>query len=572
LKYISNKKGAKMQKLWNVKSYDEKYISDIMKKYKISEILSKLLVSHDIGFDEIDNFLVANLDNLKDPYLIKDMDKFVNRLCNAITQGEKICIYGDYDVDGITSITIMYNFLEELGANVNYYLPDRLSEGYGLNKEALNEIRNNGTTLLITVDCGITAIEEIKYAGEIGLDVCVTDHHECGDELPNAICIINPKQKGDKSEFKFHAGVGVAFKCITALSMRYNLNKDRYLKYLDIVAVGTISDIVSLTGENRIIAKFGLEAMKVTKNIGLAAILKLVGSNEIDSILVSFALAPRINACGRMGNASLAVELLLAKNVSKANKMALELDEQNKLRQEVEKNIFNQALKMVQDNELYKKSAIVLYDESWHNGVIGIVASKLVNMYFKPVILFTKENGIIRGSGRCELGFSLYEALTKCKDLLIQFGGHELAAGMTIEYDKIEEFKNRFYDVVTEINPGESKEIIDIDVEIKKENLNISTIKDTISMKPYGQGNKEPVFIYKGLKVQAISTIKDGKHLKLTLRDMNSLLVGIAFSSGYRRDEFVIGDKIDIVGNININTFTNPKTIQFIIKDFKKSK
>ncbi|MDD2376183.1 MAG: single-stranded-DNA-specific exonuclease RecJ [Clostridia bacterium] len=560
-----------MQKLWNVKSYDEEYISKIMDRYKISAILSKLIVSHGIAFDDIKDFLKANLENLKDPYLIKDMNKFVDRVSNAISKGEKICIYGDYDVDGITSIIIMYKFLEELGANVSYYLPDRLSEGYGLNRDALNNIRDKGTSLLITVDCGITAIEEIKYASGIGLHVCVTDHHECSDELPDAICIVNPKQSGDKSEFKFHAGVGVAFKCITALSMKHNLNKDRYLKYLDIAAVGTISDIVPLTGENRIIAKFGIEAMKVTKNIGLSAILKLVGSNEIDSILVSFALAPRINACGRMGNAGLAVELLLAKNLHEANKIALKLDEQNKLRQQVEKNIFDQALKMVEENEADKKSSIVLYDENWHNGVIGIVASKLVNIYFKPVILFTKENGVIRGSGRCEVGFSLYEALTKCKDLLIQFGGHELAAGMTIESDKIEQFKNKFDEIVNEISPGENKEIIDIDAEITRDDLNINTIIDTISMKPYGQGNKEPVFIYKGLKVQAISTIKDGKHLKLTLRDMNSLLIGIAFSSGHRRDELVVGDKIVIVGNISINTFTSPKTIQFIIKDFKKS-
>ncbi|MDF2866003.1 MAG: recJ [Clostridia bacterium] len=560
-----------MQKLWNVKNYDEEYISKIMNKYKISEILGKLLVSHNIEFNEIENFLKANLDNLKDPYLIKDMDKFVERVSNAVIHGEKICIYGDYDVDGITSITVMYKFLEEMGAKVSYYLPDRLSEGYGLNKEALDDIKSKGTSLLITVDCGITAIDEIKYARDIGLDVCITDHHECSLILPEATCIINPKQAGDTSEFKFHAGVGVAFKCITALSMKHNLSKDSYLKYLDIVALGTISDIVSLTGENRIIAKFGLEAMKVTKNIGLSAILKLVGSNEIDSIMVSFSLAPRINACGRMGNAGLAVELLLAKNPKEAAKIASQLDEQNKLRQEVEKDIFDQALAMVKDNELDKKSAIILYDEKWHNGVIGIVASKLVNIYFKPVILFTRENGIIRGSGRCEVGFSLYEALTKCKDLLIQFGGHELAAGMTIELSKIEEFKEKFYEVVTEINPGESKEIIEIDAEIKKEDLNVNTIKDTITMKPYGQGNKEPVFIYKGLKVQAISTIKDGKHLKLTLRDMNTLIVGIAFSFGNRRDELVIGDKIDIVGSININTFTNPKTIQFIIKDFKKN-
>ncbi|MEG1989553.1 MAG: single-stranded-DNA-specific exonuclease RecJ [Clostridia bacterium] len=559
-----------MQKLWNIKTYDSTRISEIMEKYKVSEILAKLMISRNIKFEEIPMFLNSTLNELKDPFLIKDMNKFVDRISTAITNKEKICIYGDYDVDGITSITIMYKFLEELGVKISYYLPDRLSEGYGLNKEALKLIKESGNTLLITVDCGITAIEEVNYASSIGLDVCITDHHECGDTLPNAVCIINPKQAGDNSEFKFHAGVGVAFKCLMALKVKYNLKEESYLKYIDIVSVGTISDIVSLTGENRVIAKFGIEAMKTTKNIGLAAILKLIGISEIDSTLVSFALAPRINACGRMGNASLAVELLLAKTNQEATKIAAKLDEQNKLRQAVEKDIFNQALEIVKKEQLDKQSSIILYCENWHNGVIGIVASKLVNIYFKPVILFTKENGIIRGSGRCQLGFSLYEALNNCKDLLLQFGGHELAAGMTIEFNKIEEFKTKFNEVVVKLNPNESKEIIDIDAEIKKEDLNASTLRDTYIMKPYGQENKEPVFIYKGLKLQAISTIKDDKHLRMTLKDNNILIVGIAFSSGYRRDELKIGDKVDVVGCLNINTYTTPKTIQLIIKDFKK--
>ncbi|MEG1705190.1 MAG: single-stranded-DNA-specific exonuclease RecJ [Clostridia bacterium] len=559
-----------MQKLWNIKTYDSTRISEIMEKYKVSEILAKLMISRNIKIEEIPMFLNSSLNELKDPFLIKDMNKFVDRISTAITNKEKICIYGDYDVDGITSITIMYKFLEELGVKISYYLPDRLSEGYGLNKEALKLIKESGNTLLITVDCGITAIEEVNYASSIGLDVCITDHHECGDTLPNAVCIINPKQAGDNSEFKFHAGVGVAFKCLMALKVKYNLKEESYLKYIDIVSVGTISDIVSLTGENRVIAKFGIEAMKTTKNIGLAAILKLIGISEIDSTLVSFALAPRINACGRMGNASLAVELLLAKTNQEATKIAAKLDEQNKLRQAVEKDIFNQALEIVKKEQLDKQSSIILYCENWHNGVIGIVASKLVNIYFKPVILFTKENGIIRGSGRCQLGFSLYEALNNCKDLLLQFGGHELAAGMTIEFNKIEEFKTKFNEVVVKLNPNESKEIIDIDAEIKKEDLNASTLRDTYIMKPYGQENKEPVFIYKGLKLQAISTIKDDKHLRMTLKDNNILIVGIAFSSGYRRDELKIGDKVDVVGCLNINTYTTPKTIQLIIKDFKK--
>ncbi|MEG1010026.1 MAG: DHHA1 domain-containing protein, partial [Clostridia bacterium] len=305
---------------------------------------------------------------------------------------------------------------------------------------------------------------------------------------------------------------------ITALGIKYNLKEDSYLKYLDIVAVGTVSDIVSLTGENRIITRYGIEMLKTTKNLGLAALLKLVGINDIDSLLISFAIAPRINACGRMGNARIAVELLLCKTNIEAEKLAIKLNEQNILRQGVEKKIFDEALDIVKTNDLDKLNAIILYNESWHNGVIGIVASKLVNIYNKPVILFTKENDVIRGSGRCQAGFSLYESLTKCKDLLTQFGGHELAAGMTIDKSKIEEFKNRFYEVAGELNISSEEKIIEVDAEIKKEDLNILTIKDTIKMKPYGQGNLEPLFIYKGFKIQAISTIKEDKHLKLTLK------------------------------------------------------
>lgn len=375
---------------------------------------------------------------------------------------------------------------------------------------------------------------------------------------------------GCNSKFKELAGVGVAFKCTMALAKEFNLDESSYMKYIDMVAIGTISDIVSLTSENRIISKYGLEAIKVTKNVGLAALLKLVGSNEIDSTLVSFSLAPRINACGRMGNASLAVELFLCEKPQEASRLAEKLDMQNKQRQEIERKIYEQALKIATEKGLVVKNSIVLYDENWHSGIIGIVASKLVNMFYKPVILFTKENGVVRGSGRCPTGFSLYNAVSECKDLLVQFGGHEHAAGMTIEEDKIDEFRDKFEEVVKNIVPKDNREVLDIDLEITKEDLNVRTVKDVYLIKPYGQMNPEPVFVYKNLKVQAISTIKEGKHLKLTLRDQNNLILGIGFGCGDRRDELVIGDKVDIVANIAINTYTSPKTIQFMLKDFRK--
>ena len=560
-----------MQKTWCLKKYDEEKIEKIKSTYNVSDIMAKLLMSRNIEFQDIDMFLNGTIDDLYDPYDIKDMEKIVERIDIAIKRNEKICIYGDYDVDGITSITIMYKFLTKLGLDIMYYLPDRLVEGYGINNNALEEIKESGVTLIITVDCGITAIDEIEYAKKLGLDVCITDHHECTDKLPNAYAVVNPKRKDDKSKFKMLAGVGVAFKCLMAISKRYNLPKESYLKYLDIVSIGTISDIVPLVGENRIISKYGLKMMEKTKNLGLKELLKIVNYKDIDSMMVSFGMAPRINACGRMGNASAAVKLLLETDSQKAEKIAVELDELNQERKNVESLIFNQALELIEKENLENKNSIVLYNSSWHNGVIGIVASRLVNMYYKPVILLTKEHGFIRGSGRCPAGFSLYDALGECKDLLIQFGGHELAAGLSIKEENIEAFIKKFEEVVESRKETISEQIINIDSIISRRNLNAQIIKDIRFLKPYGQSNQVPIFLYKGLKVAAIRTIKDDKHLKLVLKDDRSLIDAVGFSLGARRDEIRIGDKIDVVANVELNSYNTPKTIQLVIQDFKKS-
>lgn len=561
-----------MQKKWVIKDYDKDQVLKLKNDFKLTDIMSKLLLARDIKYNEIDKFLNGTLKDIKDPYLLKDMNKLVDRIDKAIQNKEKICIYGDYDVDGITSITIMYQFLSSLGADVTYYLPDRLIEGYGVNTSALDVIKKRGVSLVITVDCGITAVEETKYAKSIGLDICITDHHECAEILPDAIAIVNPKQKDDSSEYKFHAGVGVAFKCLMALSKKYGLSENSYLKYLDIVAIGTISDIVALTDENRIISKYGLAMIKNTQNIGLKALIELLDIKEIDSTAVSFSLAPRINACGRMGKAGVAVELLLEKDIEKAKQIAITLDELNTKRQEIEKEIFENAIDMINLNGMENKKSIVLYNKSWHNGVIGIVASKLVNMYQKPVILLTKENNVIRGSGRCQQGISLYDSLTKCKDTLIQFGGHELAAGLSIEEENLQKFIDEFEKVIfEEVGDKEPEQIIDIDMQIFEKDLNVSLIKDLYKLRPYGQSNKVPQFLYKGLKITAIRTLKDDKHLKLTLKDNKFLLDALAFSQGNRRDELRLGDKIDVVCSVEVNTFTSPRTIQLILQDFKKS-
>ena len=560
-----------MQKTWCLKKYDEEKIEKIKSTYNVSDIMAKLLMSRNIEFQDIDMFLNGTIDDLYDPYDIKDMEKIVDRIDVALKRHEKVCIYGDYDVDGITSITIMYKFLTKLGIDIMYYLPDRLVEGYGINNNALDEIKSQGVSLIITVDCGITAIEEIEYAKKIGLDVCITDHHECTENLPDAYAIINPKRKDDNSKFKMLAGVGVAFKCLMAIAEKYNLAKEEYLKYLDIVSIGTISDIVPLVGENRIISKYGLKMMEKTKNLGLKELLKIVNYKDIDSMMVSFGMAPRINACGRMGNASAAVKLLLEKDDQKAEKIAMELDELNQERKNVESIIYNQTLDIIKKENLEDKNSIVLYNSSWHNGVIGIVASRLVNMYYKPVILLTKEHGFIRGSGRCPSGFSLYDALSECKELLIQFGGHELAAGLSIDEKNIEAFIEKFEEVVKSRKDTICDQIINIDSVISRKNLNAQIIKDIRALKPYGQSNQVPIFLYKGLKVAAIRTIKDDKHLKLVLKDDKSLIDAVGFSLGIRRDEIRIGDKIDVVANVELNSYNTPKTIQLVIQDFKKS-
>ncbi|MEG0074017.1 MAG: single-stranded-DNA-specific exonuclease RecJ [Clostridia bacterium] len=558
-----------MNKKWIIKKYDENILTKIQKENNVSSTLAKLIISRNV--ENIEEYLRPSLTSLRDPYIMKDMSKIVDRITKAIESKEKITIFGDYDVDGVTSINILMSFILERGGIVDYYLPDRLEEGYGLNKEALKQIRERGTTLVVTVDCGISAIEEVDYANSIGLDVCITDHHECPDILPNACAIVNPKQKDCKYEFKMFAGVGVAFKVISALAMKYNLEKDTYLKFLDIAALGTISDIVPLVDENRTIAKYGIEKIKETENLGLKALIKVAGYKQVDSTMVSFGLAPRINACGRMGDSSLAVKLFFSKTIEEAQVIAQKLEVQNRQRQDIEKKIYNEALEIIKKEELYKNSTIVLGHKDWHHGVIGIVASKLTELYVKPVILLTFDKGIGKGSGRTPFGFSLYEALSECSKYIIQFGGHEVAAGLTIKEADFDNFKNMFEKVANKNIKGQFEQTIEIDTEVTKADLNKATIKDIDAVKPFGQANTEPIFIYRKLAVSSVRTLMEDKHLKLVLKDENNLIDAIAFGMGNRRDELVLGQKIDVVCSIGINNFGPTKKVQLIIKDFSKS-
>ena len=500
------------------------------------------------------------------------MEKAVERIINAIEKQEKVTIYGDYDVDGITSITVLKGYLKDRGLEVETYIPNRLNEGYGLNKDAIEKIHNNGCQLMITVDCGISGLEEIEYANSLGIETIVTDHHEPGNKLPNAIAVIDNKRKDSQYPFRELAGVGVVFKLIQAISIKLGLAEEEYLKYLDIVCIGTISDIVPLIDENRVITKLGLMLVRQTKNIGLRAILKSSGYTKIDSNTISFGVAPRINACGRMGVAEEALELFLSNNFNNVMELARKLNEHNRVRQETEKLIFEEALKQIQENQLEKNNTIVVSGENWHHGVIGIVSSKITEMYFKPSILLSFEgDNLGKGSGRSIPGFDLHDALMKCEDCIEKFGGHSMAIGITVKREKLEKLKQELEEIAIKEKINEIVPIIKIDAKINLSEVNKEMVESLKELEPFGEGNKMPIFAFKNLKIDSIRALSEGKHLKLTLKDNNTIVNAIGFNMGELVQDYRIGDKIDVVGTLEINSFNGMDSIQINMKDLMKS-
>jgi len=562
-----------MNKKWQIYEVDENKVKEIQEKYQLNKLLATILVNRGItDKEEIRKFLNPTRNDFHNPFLIKDMEKAVERIIKAIENQENVTIYGDYDVDGITSITVLKSFLQDRGLEVNSYIPNRLDEGYGLNREAIEKIVKDGSQLMITVDCGISAIEEIEYANSLKIDTIVTDHHEPGNELPNAIAVIDNKRKDSEYPFRELAGVGVVFKLIQALGITLGLKEEEYLKYLDIVCIGTISDIVPLVDENRVIAKLGLMLIRQTKNIGLRSILNSSGYNKIDSTTISFGVAPRINACGRMGKAEEALELLLSKNINQVNELTKKLNKHNTTRQETEKNIFNNVVKHIKEEHLENNNAIIVGGENWHHGVIGIVSSKITEMYFKPSILLSfEDDGVGKGSGRSIPGFDLHDALMKCTDSIEKFGGHSMAVGITIKKDNFEKFKEEFEKITANSNIHEIIPVIQVDGKIELKNINKDMVEDLKQLEPFGEGNKIPVFIFKNLKIDSIRALSEGKHLKLTLKDNNTILNAIGFNMGYITEEYRIGDKIDVVGVLEMNSFNGVESLQINIKDIMKS-
>ena len=563
-----------MNKSWEYCKIDEKEVEKISKEYEISNILARILVKKNlVNSKDIEKFLNPTRQSFYDPYLMPDMDKAVDRIIKAIEKKEKIVIFGDYDVDGITSVTVLKSFLEDRNIDVNFYIPNRLEEGYGLNKKAIEYLAEEKNNLLITVDCGIAGVEEVEYAKTLGLDVIVTDHHEAPDIIPNAIAVIDAKRKDSTYPFRELAGVGVSFKLIQALSIKLNLDDKEYLKYLDIVCIGTISDIVPLVDENRVITKLGLKLVNQTKNIGLKQLIIESGYENVNSFAVSFGLSPRINACGRMGNAILALELFLTKDEEKAKEIAIKLNEFNKQRQQIEKRMFDEAVEKIEKEDKNNK-VIVLSSNNWHHGIIGIVSSKITDMYFKPSILICEENdnNIAKGSGRSVPGFDLFEALNNVKDDIYKFGGHSMAIGISIEKEKIEKFKKDFEKYALNTNISDIIPVINIDEEISLKDINIESVKELDLLEPFGEQNSNPIFMIKNLKIDSIRSLSEGKHLKLLLKEDNfGIIDAIGFNLGYFADELRLGDKIDVCGNLEINEFNGRKNVQLRLLDLRKS-
>ena len=560
-----------MNKKWECYEIDEAQVNSLIEKYKLNSILAKILVNKGITEKEdIDLFVNPTRKDFYDPFLMPDMEITVNRILKAIEDKEKIIIYGDYDADGITSTTVLKNFLEERGLEVGTYIPNRLDEGYGLNKNAIKSIYDQGYRLIITVDCGISGTEEIEYTNSLGIETLITDHHEPTEVLPNALAVVDAKRKDNKYPFNQLAGVGVVFKLIQAISIKLNLEEKEFLKYLDIVCIGTISDIVPLVDENRVIAKLGLKLIAQTKNIGLKALLEVIGFSNIDSSAISFGVAPRINACGRKKKKKVALDLFLSKDYAEAKKLAIRLNEYNIERQTIEKQIFDEAVQKVEANEK-DKTCVIVGSKGWHHGIIGIVASKITDMYFKPSILVCFEDGEGKGSGRSIPGFDLHEALMKCEKHLEKFGGHSMAVGVTLKESEFESFKNELEEYAKENEIDKIQPVIKIDSELSLKDVSIDSVKSLSMLEPYGEANKMPLFLFKNLKINSIRALSEGKHLKLTLKEDNYMINAIGFNMGELSEKYLLDDKVDIVGNLDINVYNGNENVQIILKDIRKS-
>ncbi|PJA29158.1 MAG: single-stranded-DNA-specific exonuclease RecJ [candidate division Zixibacteria bacterium CG_4_9_14_3_um_filter_46_8] len=523
---------------------------------------------------DANRFLFPKMSELCDPYLFEDMDRGVERVIEALRNREKIMIYGDYDVDGITATSLMFLVLNKLGAEVSYYLPNRLSEGYGISEDGLAEAKRRGVSLLISVDCGITAVGEVKIASEMGIDCIITDHHEPGSEIPQAIAVINPKRNGSEGIGVELSGVGIAFKFASAIYERLNQDPADVREHLDLVALGTAADIVPLVNENRILTKFGIKQVSRTSKPGLKALIFVSGlmGKEIGTGQVVFILAPRINAIGRLGNAELAIKLLSTKDERQASTIARRLNEENHRRKEIDEKTLHEALDQIREKvDLDRDKAIVLAGNDWHQGVIGIVASRLVERYHRPTVMISIDGDEGKGSARSIPNFHLYDALRECENLLIRFGGHKYAAGLSINVDMIEKFRQRFNEVASRmlgIEDMSPKVLIDADIEFDEIDEKLIDAIDMFS--PFGPQNMKPVFMTRNVELYGNPYIVGNNHLKLKVQKDDRIFDCIGFGlGGYLSQLFSQPLRLNIAYLIEMNDWNGVEHIQLRIKDLQ---
>jgi single-stranded-DNA-specific exonuclease len=573
--YIFKYQLAMLKKRWTLKQVDnQQTVESLAESLNITPVLAKLLVLRNVNtFSEAKNFFRPSLESLHDPFIMLNMENATSRVIKALTENQLICIYGDYDVDGTCATALLYMFLTELGAIVEYYIPNRLEEGYGLSNSAIDHIQQKGTSLLITVDCGITALEETEYANSLGMDVIICDHHQPKNDIPNALAVLDPLQPKCNYPFKYLSGAGVAFKLAQGVCERIG-KRELPIQYLDLVSLAAAADIVPLKDENRILVYEGLKQINNNPRPAIEALLEVcrLQPGNLNSGQVVFTLAPRINAVGRLGDAERAVKLLITNNKKEATELAMILETENYERRKIDVDTFDSALELVEKSlDLENELAIVLHQEGWHPGVIGIVASRLVEKYYRPTVMLTTIDGVAKGSARSISNLNIYEALQKCEDSLLHFGGHQAAAGLAIELDKLEEFKARFNQVVRElVSEDDLFPEINIDSILKFSEITPKFLKILEQFSPFGPGNMRPVFLAEGVQIAGNPRIVGSNHLIVSLKQNGSDKVfdSIGFNMGeYYEPIAANSSEYDIVFTIDKTSRDGRTYPQFRLKD-----
>ncbi|MGI8951024.1 MAG: single-stranded-DNA-specific exonuclease RecJ [Chitinophagaceae bacterium] len=564
-----------MQKRWNILQADNLKVDALQNALKINRTLCKILVQRGIEtFDEAKNFFRPQLFHLHNPWLMKDMAQAVERISLAINKQEKILVFGDYDVDGTTSVACMYQFLKAIYPQIEFYIPHRYKEGYGISKLGIDFAFENNFSLIIALDCGIKSVDLIAYAKELNIDFIVCDHHLPDKQLPNAIAILNPKQNDCNYPYKELCGCGVGFKLMQALSERFNLPAESYLQFLDLVATAIAADIVPITGENRVLAFYGLKKINEKPCVGIKALLQLAGMQKhlhINNLV--FIVAPRINAAGRMDDAKKAVQLFIEKDFDKALQYAEMLHLDNTDRKDADSTITEEALAIIGGNEIFiNRKTTVVFRDHWHKGVVGIVASRLIETYYRPTVVLTKSGEIIAGSARSVSGFNLYEAVHACREHLLGYGGHFAAAGMTLLPENIDLFIDKFEEVVSETIAEELliPELI-IDAEISFQELNNTFFNIISQMEPFGPQNMRPVFIARNVCDTGYSKILKEQHIRFVIKQTAIIITGIGFNMADRFSLLEKKQPLDIVFSIDLNEWKGEKNLQLKVCDFRLS-